>query len=108
MATTAGGDLEFRAAVNKAYEESWRLINMNSGPETGWTSAKTATLACDHVDKVEYLRQRTGGSHRKSSGKVFRVTATLPGPVEKVAALIRDVNSVASWNRTLQVFTSFF
>ena len=38
-----------------------------------------------------------------TSGRVFRVTATMPGPVEKVAALIRDVNGHGTWNRTLQV-----
>jgi hypothetical protein len=97
---TAASDSELKDKIWKAFDESWDLINTQSG----WSPAKTTTLACDSVDKVEWRRRRTGGSHRKSSGRVFRVTATLPGPPERVAALIRDVNSVAKWNRTLQVF----
>jgi hypothetical protein len=38
-------------------------------------------------------------------GRIFRVTSSMPATVEKVAALIRDVNGHGTWNRTLQVDT---
>ena len=86
--------------IQKAFEDSWHLVNLRSG----WSPARAMFFRSPHVDKIEWRRRRTGGSHRKSSGIVYRVTATLPGPKEKVVALLRDVNNIASWNRTLQVF----
>ena len=87
--------------ISKAFNESWDLINTRSG----WHPAKAMFLRSPHLDKIEWKRRRTGGSgsNRKSSGIVYRVTATVPGPKEKVVALLRDVNNIASWNRTLQV-----
>ena len=44
---------------------------------------------------------------RPLSGIVYRVTTNLPGWKEKrsrsVVGLLKDVNNMASWNRTLQV-----
>ena len=55
------------------------------------------------MDKVEVRTQRTGGTLRKSSGYVYRISATLPASLETVAAFLRDVNNMGSWNRTCQV-----
>ncbi len=85
----------------------------------GWHTAKTTTLACDSVDKVEWrtrhqgfgakriFRQFKHHPYRRSFSiiQVYlrRITATLPASVEKVSALLRNVNNIASWNRTVQV-----
>ena len=55
------------------------------------------------MDKVEVRTQRTGGTLRKSSGYVYRISATLPASLETVAAFLRDVNNMGSWNRTTHV-----
>ena len=36
------------------------------------------------------------------------MSATLPDSVENIASLLRDVNNLANWNRTVQVFSLFF
>ena len=38
--------------------------------------------------------------------RIFRVTATLPGSVAKVAAILRDINNTSEWNKALQVSIS--
>lgn len=100
---TSKSNTEFIEKINKAYNEAWDLINTRSG----WQPAKAMFLRSANLDKIEWRRRRTGGSNRKSSGIVYRVTATLPSPKEKVVALLRDVNNIASWNRTLQVWYSY-
>lgn len=98
--SSSKSNTEFIEKINKAYNEAWDLINTRSG----WQPAKAMFLRSTNLDKIEWRRRRTGGSsNRKSSGIVYRVTATLPSPKEKVVALLRDVNNIASWNRTLQV-----
>ena len=103
--TSSSSNAELNEKINKAFNEAWDLINTRSG----WNPAKTSFLrSLTAVDRIEWRRKRTGGSgsNRRSSGMVYRVTATLPGSKDNVAAILRDVNNMASWNRTLQVSIS--
>ena len=102
-------DENLKKKINKAFDTAWNLINTRSG----WNLTTTSFLRSPTLDKLEWRRKRTsngvgsagggGGGTRRSSGIVYRVTATLPASKENVVALLKDVNNIASWNRTLQV-----
>ncbi len=64
-------DLELKAAIGKAFDDSWRLINSTSG----WTSSKSATLACDFVDRVKLFTNRklTKYFYVKLSGRIHEM-----------------------------------
>ena len=105
---------ELRSKIERAYLEGWERVNLADG----WHLDKACTLTCSAVDKVEGRWMEDGKQKRKVSGmaekgdlllnglfilKAFRVTASLPCKLEKAAALLRDVNRAANWNKTLQV-----
>ena len=105
-------DENLKKKINKAFDTAWNLINTRSG----WNLTTTSFLRSPTLDKLEWRRKRTsngvgsaggGGGTRRSSGIVYRVTATLPGSKENVVALLKDVNNMASWNRTLQVTKAY-
>ena len=102
-------DENLKKKINKAFDTAWNLINTRSG----WNLTTTSFLRSPTLDKLEWRRKRTSngvgsaGGGRRSSGIVYRVTATLPGSKENVVALLKDVNNMASWNRTLQVTKAY-
>ena len=57
-------DFNYKAVIEKAFKASWDLINRSEG----WKTAKTTTLACENVDKVEWTyvdaENGTGSSNR--------------------------------------------
>ena len=112
-------DHEYKAIVESAFKESWSLINNH---DSKWVTSKATTLACDVIDKVEWRpspRKKTGlqvkeGLHChkpyqshifrfEMRRRIYRVTATMPGKVETVAALLRDVSNSGTWNKAIKV-----
>ena len=91
---------ELKDSIHRAFDHGWKLINSQSG----WRQANAYFWRSKALDKLEWRRRSRG--NRKTSGTIYRVTATVPGSIETVSALLRDVNSMASWNRVLQVWFS--
>lgn len=89
---------DIKASIHRAFDHSWKLINTSKGWNQVnafyWRRSKS-------LDKLEW-RRRSRLTHKHTSGTLYRVTATLPGSVETVSALLRDFNRQASWNRVLQ------
>lgn len=71
-------------------------LQSKEGRSTASSSIMGTTKSADVG--VRGLFSRGGGFERKA----FRITATLNANMETVASLLRDVNSVANWNKALQ------
>ena len=94
------GNLQFHALLkseSNEYSFSWKLVNS----QKGWNEINAFFFKRNKsLDKLEWRRRSRG--NKKTSGTIYRVTATLPGTLETVSALLRDVNNMGSWNQVFQ------